>query len=280
MAPAANNTFTKRHGYIFEIPAANYGETTPVALTAMGRFEHEAVAVDPATSIIYETEDGNPSGFYRFLPSQPGSVGQPANLAAGGTLQMLAVANQPRLRHANGRDTGSAPGAQSGSPSTSQIRKRDSHHVSIRESRKVEQGSHGWKVRGTVTVVSSSSQPAAATPALVRFGSTRLPAADTGILKLVYESTSSAILEAPDNLHFTPRGGILLCEDGGGLNFLRGLTPAGVVFDFVGHNASNSEVAGATFSRDGQTLFFNYQGTGETFAVWPRDGHSWEEGAL
>ena len=103
---------------------------------------------------------------------------------------------------------------------------------------------------------------------------------DTGILKLVYESTSAAILEAPDNLHFTPRGGILLCEDRGGFNFLRGLTPAGVVFDFVVHAVSNSEVAGATFSRDGQTLFFNYQNTGETFAVWPRDGQSWEEGAL
>jgi uncharacterized protein len=99
-------------------------------------------------------------------------------------------------------------------------------------------------------------------------------------LTLVYESTSSAVLEAPDNLHFTPRGGILLCEDGGGLNFVRGLTPAGTIFDFVGHNTSSSECAGATFSPDGQTLFFNYQGTGETFAVWPREGHSWEDGAL
>ena len=88
------------------------------------------------------------------------------------------------------------------------------------------------------------------------------------------------MLEAPDNLLVSPRGCLVLCEDGGGLNYVRGLTRAGLVFDFAVHNLSNTEAAGACFSRDGQTLFFNYQGTGETFAVWPRDGYSWEDGAL
>ncbi len=40
----------------------------------MGRFQHEAVAVDPASGIVYETEDAfvAPLGsFYRFLPNQP-----------------------------------------------------------------------------------------------------------------------------------------------------------------------------------------------------------------
>ena len=51
----------------------------------MGRFTHEAIAVDPHTGIVYETEDaGFTSGFYRYVPSQRGK------LAAGGTLQMLA----------------------------------------------------------------------------------------------------------------------------------------------------------------------------------------------
>lgn len=36
----------------------------------MGRFSHEALAVDPATGYVYETEDaGNTSGLYRFIPT-------------------------------------------------------------------------------------------------------------------------------------------------------------------------------------------------------------------
>ncbi len=50
---------------------------------------HEAVAVDPRTGIVYETEDRGTSGFYRFLPAERG------NLAAGGRLQMLAVRGKP-----------------------------------------------------------------------------------------------------------------------------------------------------------------------------------------
>ena len=36
----------------------------------MGRFAHEAVAIDPRTGVVYQTEDdGNDSGFYRFRRS-------------------------------------------------------------------------------------------------------------------------------------------------------------------------------------------------------------------
>ena len=45
------------HGYVFEEPAAANAECDAVPLTAMGRFAHEAVAVDPATGIVYLTED-------------------------------------------------------------------------------------------------------------------------------------------------------------------------------------------------------------------------------
>lgn len=83
--------YGKKHGYNFFVPATGAGkQTNPQPLTAMGRFAHEAVAVDPGTGIVYETEDaGNDSGFYRFIPTDP------SNLAAGGWLQMLAVKNAP-----------------------------------------------------------------------------------------------------------------------------------------------------------------------------------------
>src|SRR5687768_10066123 len=47
----------RQHGYCFDVPAAADGSVPAIAITDMGRFSHEAVAVDPATSIVYETED-------------------------------------------------------------------------------------------------------------------------------------------------------------------------------------------------------------------------------
>ena len=78
--------FGKPHGYVFEVPVDATGPVDPVPLRAMGRFSHEAVAVDPATGIVYQTEDNQGSvGFYRFIPDTP------EVLADGGRLQMMAV---------------------------------------------------------------------------------------------------------------------------------------------------------------------------------------------
>jgi secreted PhoX family phosphatase len=63
LGPAAGG-LTQPHGYIFEVPA--YDNAIPTPLKAMGRFTHEAVAVDPYTGFVYETEDATPSGLYRF----------------------------------------------------------------------------------------------------------------------------------------------------------------------------------------------------------------------
>jgi secreted PhoX family phosphatase len=53
-----SNGFARRHGYVFEVPASADGEVDAVPLPAMGRFSHEAVAVDPRDGIVYLTEDG------------------------------------------------------------------------------------------------------------------------------------------------------------------------------------------------------------------------------
>ena len=67
------------HGYCFEVPASASPQLVePVPLTAMGRFVHEAVAVDPATGIVYLTEDDNESLIYRFIPEVPGRHDQGA----------------------------------------------------------------------------------------------------------------------------------------------------------------------------------------------------------
>jgi uncharacterized protein len=79
----------KPHGYVFEVPVSAEDEVIAVPYPFMGRFSPEAAAVDPVSWIVYETEDNNPCGLYRFLPNQPGK------LSEGGQLQMLAVQNHP-----------------------------------------------------------------------------------------------------------------------------------------------------------------------------------------
>jgi hypothetical protein len=88
------------HGFVYEVPAD--GHAIPEPLTAMGRFNHEAVVVDPATSIVYQTEDHERAGFYRFVPAVPG------DLRRGGRLQMLRIPGRFGVRLARWDRVGDA----------------------------------------------------------------------------------------------------------------------------------------------------------------------------
>ena len=71
-----------------------------------------------------------------------------------------------------------------------------------------------------------------------------------------------------DNLAFSPWGDLIICEDGLGDQYLRGVTPKGEVYDFARNaHAQRSEFCGATFSPDGKVLFVNVQEPGFTFAI-------------
>ncbi len=58
-----------------------------------------------------------------------------------------------------------------------------------------------------------------------------------------------------------------MAEDGGGEQFVRGLTPLGQVFDFARNALSSSEFAGVGFSSDGRAMFVNMQNDGLTFVI-------------
>jgi hypothetical protein len=270
LQPAADNPLTRPHGYVFEVPLV--GPVDPEPLTKMGRFAHEAVAIDPHTGIVYETEDaGNTSGFYRYVPAQRGS------LRAGGTLQMLAVAGRPGYSTRTGQ-VEDAP--------------LDVEWVTIDEPDPVLPAGPGvfaqgaarggaafarlegaWYGRGKIFFASTSGGDA---------GQGQIweyePASET--LRLIVESRAAEVLNAPDNICVSPRGGLVLCEDGSGKEFVHGLTMDGQIFKFAQNNVvlagqrngfagdfSGSEFAGATFSSDGKWLFFNVQSPGISFAV-------------
>ena len=99
--------------------------------------------------------------------------------------------------------------------------------------------------------------------------------AEAGELRLVFESPSPDILDAPDNIVLGLHGGLLLCEDGSGEQFIREFDREGQIVNLV--RGGRREFAGSCFSPDGRVLFFNVQAWGRTpsgtYALWgPREG--------
>lgn len=124
------------------------------------------------------------------------------------------------------------------------------------------------------------------------------------ILTMIYESPSSSVLDHPDNIAISPRGGIMLCEDGGhDPQRLIGLSQAGETFSFAENRIelapgdietidavypgtaenfwdsttgsfTRQEWCGATFHHG--WLFANIQSPGATFAITG----PWQRGAL
>ncbi|MPZ87061.1 MAG: DUF839 domain-containing protein [Nitriliruptorales bacterium] len=251
------------HGYIFEVPSTATGAVEPVPLTDMGRFVHEAVAVDPKTGIIYETEDRGSSGFYRFLPNQPGE------LAAGGQLQMLAIRGNPGYDTRTGQTVGdilhvewvdidepnpTGPGADT---------------LDVFNQGRAQGGAAfarlegAWHGNGSVFINATSGGDAS----LGQVWEYKPTGRAGGQLILMFESPSQDLLQAPDNICVSPGGSLVVCEDGGDTDFIRGVTRKGQIFDFGRNDLNGSEFAGATFSPDGSTLFINIQSPGITFAI-------------
>jgi secreted PhoX family phosphatase len=269
------------HGYIFEVPASAEGPVTPVPLKAMGRFVHEAVAVDGETGIVYETEDRTPTaGFYRFIPATRG------RLAAGGRLQMLAVDGRPNYDTTMRQKVGAPRPVR-----WVDIADPDPKEFGNSPAAIFDQGFARGAARfarlegcwyGDKSIYFHATNGGDAQVGQVwRY---RPISPDRGELVLVFESPSRDVLDYPDNVTVSPRGGIVICEDGEGEQYLRGLTPEGAIFD-LGKNVLNvTEFAGACFSPDGRVLFVNIMGStrdagieqGRTMAIWG----PWERGAL
>lgn len=292
--------FERSHGWIFEVPASAEGPVPPVPLRDMGRFRHEAVAVDPRTGIVYETEDSpHPpgSGLYRFIPREPG------RLAAGGRLQIARVRGEPRLELFRGASAGVEVGStfdvewadldvvDPGDDLSERDRQIALFTAGLAKGAAVFDRLEGcWFGDGGVFFHDTQGGPRRAGhvwhyvpgPAEGQGGTD-----DRGVLRLVFESPGAEVLDRPDNITVSPRGGLVLCEDGGGAQYLRGLTRDGRIFDLAQNRLNRSEFAGACFSPDGDTLFVNIQGStsgrptdaavaGVTLAIWG----PWARGAL
>lgn len=246
------------HGYNFEVPAtAEPKLTQAVALKAMGRFNHEAVAVDPKTGIVYQTEDRQDSLIYRFIPKVKDQ------LAQGGKLQALVVQDAPSLDTRNWEDQLVQIGDKRSvrwldmdevEAPKDDLRQRGFAQGAARFAR----GEGMWFAEGSIYFACTNGGAKKAGQVWKLTGDT---------LKLFAEPNDKDLCDNCDNLTVAPWGDVVLCEDGGGEQFLRGITPAGRLYTFAKNAKSNSEFAGACFSPDGSTLFVNIQHQGLTLAI-------------
>jgi secreted PhoX family phosphatase len=271
----------------------------PQPIQALGRFAHEAVAVDPDTGRIYETEDANaPHGlFYRWTP--PGAalpLGKGSLKALGptdGTFEAM------RARNASGTVVGdlcvaTEPGTTYAvewvtvpdrTGTSAQIRTQfnavpnaTNPARNITRSRKLE---GAWWADGGVYFVASYARTSDGS-AVQHDGQVWFhdPLASTITLRLRFAYTPAnqdRDEDGPDNITVSPYGGVILAEDGEGQQHLIGSTVDGQTY-FLARNDfgdGRSEMTGPNFSPDKSTLFVNLYNPGTVYAItgpWHRHG--------
>ena len=269
----------RKHGYIFEIDATADGPVAAVPVLSAGRMAHEATAW--RAGALYLTEDRGISAdsllgllgacFYKYVPHQ--RLRRSSSLASGsGSLYALKLKHES---HAN-MDAGRAVGVP-----------YDVEWVTVDEpDHEDDTDNRRDRVPGfTATRIQAQDKGAAFFDRLegiwatgvgrnsrIYFDSTSGGAANLGqvweydlrreTITLIYESTSAATLANPDNVVIVPQTrDILLCEDGSGEQFIRGLTREGKIYNFAKTAINQSEFCGACFDRSGHTLYVNQQGT-------------------
>jgi len=287
--------YERPHGYVFEVPFDATGPVEPTPIKAMGRFCHEAAVVDPRSGIVYMTEDNTDpaDGFYRYVPHHR------RQLHRGGRLEMLAVEGRSRYDTSRGQRVGRRLRCE-WVPIPDPDPKEAERHPNAVFMQGRERGAASFLAlegamfsRGSVYFVASAGGDAEKGQIWRYTPDGR----KHGTLTLLYESRGGRLLDEPDALTVSPRGAVLVCEDGdgddqGGTNFLRALNPSGELITFARNDTpldvhrfddevkrgtiGRSEWSGACYSPDGRWLFVSIQYPGKSFAITG----PWEKGWL
>ncbi len=296
-----------RHGWVFEVPA--FGTPTGEPLKAMGISGWEANATDPATGYVYETEDETPGGFYLFQPNRYG------RLELGGTLYALKVKDVENFNFSGLDNTwiDYAPGT-TWDVEWVQVLDPEGNSGRIYDSAPgracFARPEGAWYDSGKIYFnCTNGGARGEGTRNGGGFGQVFVFDPRRQTLQIIFNSTSResgpTSCNQPDNIAVSPRGGIVLCEDGSTAfpQKLRGLTPEGGTFvfaeNFINLTAADilqadralrarrgvmrriapgdytgSEWAGACFYE--KWMFVNIQTPGITFAITG----PWDNGAL
>lgn len=296
----------RKHGYVFEVrtdPAA----TTAVPIVGMGRYDHEAAAVDPRDSIVYLTEDNrNHSPVYRYIPDDRSQT--PGALEKGGRLQAAKLVGRGftelftptlgethRIEWVDIADPDMDPDTDA-EISGPFMQARDAGALSL------SRGEGIWYFDGMVYIVDTSAGVNEDGRAGYGDGAVWMLDPAAGTLRCIFASTNPEMANNPDNVAISPRGGIAMCEDGGGVEDVfgfgervMGLQTSGETFIFAKNNVvltaeqiaaagktsepgdyRGTELCGVCFDPQGEIMFVNVQSPGITLAIWG----PWERGPL
>ncbi|MEH7379140.1 alkaline phosphatase PhoX [Bacillus sp. JJ1533] len=243
------------HGYVFEVdPQQPENDLSKTPIKEMGRFSHEACAIDPSTGYVYLTEDASPSYLYRFIPNDLSQ--KPGSLQKGGKLYAAAI------------EAVTDPAAstfKTGQTFKIVWKEVDPHwcreEADAQNCIKFSRLEGAFFQEGVFWFDDTSAGEK-------KLGRVYRYVPHTNTLELFYEGNDAREMEYPDNICCTPWGDLWFVEDGAGQDRIMGITPEGKVYPFAANRLNDEEFAGPTFSPDGNTLFVNIQEPGITFAIW------------
>ncbi|WP_328724886.1 alkaline phosphatase PhoX [Streptomyces sp. NBC_00259] len=292
---AGENGMTKDHGYVFEVdPHDRRANRHPIPVKAFGRYEHEAVVIDTKRGHAYLTEDASgpngllyrwvpPHGFQhgrgrlRHIPEDAGILQAPKCYDAGGRF-IDDLSRATRLGTVYGVDWVDVPDRDA---KTVPVRKQFAD-AEITRARKLE---GMWWADGGAYIVSSYARdesPGQPHDGQVWFYNPRRRTLTLKVLLGVNADPSKdGAYDGPDNITVSPYGGLIIAEDGEGVQHLFGATESGRTYP-IARNELNlgteeepaySEFAGVVFSPDGRTLFASIQTPGIMVAItgpWKR----------
>ncbi|SHM61192.1 hypothetical protein SAMN04488057_102329 [Cyclobacterium lianum] len=261
------------HGYVFEVPASEEPlRANPRPIKAMGRFNHEAVAVDPASGVVYLTEDRGDGIFYRYIPNKPGKLDK------GGKLQALAILGEKSRDTRNWEDSEGPdfPVMEAKKVTWIDIENVESPEDDLRfqgfdkGAAVFARGEGIWWGDKEVYFACTNGGKIGAGQVFKyvpsQWEGTPEEEKAPGELTLFAEPNDREILKNCDNLAVAPWGDVILCEDHKH-PFLVGITPKGELYHLAENVGFASELAGGVFSPSGKTYFVNIQGPGITLAI-------------
>lgn len=291
---AGKNGLLKDHGYVFEVdPYDERANRDPRPIKAFGRYAHEAVVIDPKRGHAYLTEDAaGPNGLlYRWVPPHGFKHGR-------GKLRTLAddagVLQATKCFDSSGQFVDDLSRAtQIGTVygvDWVDVVDRDAKTVSVRKqfgnqdvtrARKLE---GMWWGDGGAYIVSSfarAESPVQHDGQVWFYDPNRRTLTLKVLLGVNADPSKDGAFDGPDNITVSPYGGLVIAEDGEGIQHLFGATESGRTYP-IARNELNagtaekpeySEFTGVTFSPDGKTLFANIQTPGIMLAItgpWKR----------
>ncbi|WP_431045040.1 alkaline phosphatase PhoX [Streptomyces sp. P1-3] len=285
---AGQNGMTKDHGYVFEVdPHDRRANRDPKPIKALGRYEHEAVVVDTQRGHLYLTEDASgPNGLlYRWTPPRDFEHGR-------GELRGLAddagVLKAAQCFDSGGNfvddlsratKTGTVYGVD-----WVEVPDRDAKTVPVRKQFGEGEVTRGrklegmWWADGGAYIVSSYAReesPVAHDGQVWFYNPKRRTLTLKVLLKVNADPSKDGALDGPDNITVSPYGGLIIAEDGEGVQHLFGATGDGRTYP-IARNDLNigtaeepeySEFTGVVFSPDGTTLYANIQDPGIMVAI-------------